>query len=120
MDEKELEARIKCLEDRLRAQNKPATLEVLEPCGTVEPWAHNAPRLETLEGKTICELWNGAWRGDEIMPLLRELLQKRFPTAKIIPFTQFPMGTARLSDTELISKVVKEAGCDAVIAGMAA
>jgi hypothetical protein len=97
---------------------KAMTLEVLEPSGTVEPWAKNAPRIGTLEGKTICELWNGAWRGDEIMPLLRDLLQKRLPTAKIIPYTNFPVGTPQLSDAKLMSKVVKEAGCDAVIAGM--
>ncbi len=31
-----------------------------------------APRLSTLEGKTIGQLWDDLFRGDEIFPILEE------------------------------------------------
>jgi len=38
-----------------------------------------AKRLGTLDGITIGELWDDLFRGDEIFPLLREELARRFP-----------------------------------------
>ena len=36
-----------------------------------------APRLSTLEGKTIGQLWDDLFRGDEIFPILEEELGER-------------------------------------------
>ena len=40
----------------------------------------------------ICELSADKWEAGRTFPALRELLQKRFPTARILPFTEFPQG----------------------------
>ncbi len=94
-------------------------MEVYNPCGTVQVTNLHAPRLDTLGGKTIGELSNGDWEYARTFALIRELLQKRFPDAKIVPFTEFPMGTLEI-DVENIGEVVKEKGCDCVILGNAA
>ena len=33
-----------------------------------------AKRLDTLEGKTVCELWDWIFRGDEIFPIIEKEL----------------------------------------------
>ena len=95
------------------------TLEVFDPCGPVGETIRHAPRLSELSGKTICELSNGGWEPDRIFPRIRELLQKQFPTAKFIPYTEFPEGSDQI-DVDDIGKIVKDKGCQAVIAGNAA
>ncbi len=96
------------------------TLEVYNPAGSVETTLLHAPRLDTLAGKTICELSNSLWEHDRIFPVLRETLQKQFPTVKFLPYTEMNLSTLDLHDVEHVSKVVKEKGCQAVITGMAA
>ena len=34
-----------------------------------------APRLHDLAGKTVCETWNGLFKGDFTFPIIRKLLQ---------------------------------------------
>ena len=83
-----------------------------------------APRLKTLEGKTICEIWNGGFKGDETFPILRGMLKERYPNIKIIPYTEFPLTSIASLGPATIEKVlgaVKKAilknACDAVITG---
>ncbi len=96
------------------------TLKVHNPTGAVETTQLHAPRLDTLAGKTICELSNGGWEYGRIFPVIRELLQKQFPTAKIIPYTETIWQKSVIENLTQVSKVVKEKGCQAVITGMAA
>jgi hypothetical protein len=93
-------------------------LEVYAPVGSNEVVRQHAPRLPDLNGKTICELSNRLWEDFRIFPAIRKELQKRFPTAKIIPYTEFPglYGT----DAKVISNMLAEKKCDAVLAGNAA
>ncbi len=79
-----------------------------------------APRLDTLAGKTVCELWNGLWGGPTTFPLIRQQLQKEFPTAKIVTYDKMTMvrHTRPAAFSEL-ADVVKAAGCQAVIVGNA-
>ena len=98
----------------------PITLKVYNPTCAFETTLLSAPRLETLAGKTICELSNAQWESDRIFPVVRELLQKQFPTAKILPYTEVISLRPDLENLEHVSKVVKEKGCQAVITGMAA
>lgn len=95
-----------------------ASLEVYDPTGTIEMTEFYAPRLADLNGKTICELSNLAWEDHRIFPLIRELLQKRFPDVKIIPYTEFPNIYGVESD--VLSKEIRERGCDGAIVGTAA
>ena len=104
---------------------KDAVYEVVSPLG--EPVAESitmAPRLNTLEGKTICEIWNGGFRGDESFPLIERMLRERYPTVKIIPYSEFPLATVasfhpeKKQDTlEALRAQIKEKDCDAVITG---
>jgi hypothetical protein len=94
------------------------TLEVLNPCGIVSSSSFYAPRLGDLDGKTIGLLSNMLGEADRTFPFIRELLQQRFPTANIIPHTEFPQGGDRV-DSEEIVEIVKNKGCQAVIVGNA-
>ncbi len=67
----------------------PVTLTVYDPTGSIQVTQLNAKRLDTLAGKTICQLSDGMWQDSRTFPVITELLQKQFPTAKIIPFTEF-------------------------------
>ena len=98
--------------------SKPIQLEVYNPAGDTKLVQSHAPRLETLAGKTICELSNGEWASERTFPAIRELLHKRFPDAKVIPFNEFPVGTEKIDDEATIDMVMRR-GCQAVIAGNA-
>lgn len=85
--------------------------------------AHAAPRLDALDGKTICEVWNGVFKGDVTFPLIRERLTTQYRGLRIIPYTQFPHTygsddpVRQREHAQRIAALVREAGCDAVISG---
>ncbi len=93
-------------------------LEVCDPTGLMEITEVHAPRLDTLEGKTICELSNDTWQAHRVLPEVRRLLQERFPTAKFIPYTAFPTGNEGI-DTDRAAELVARAGAHVVIIGNA-
>ena len=93
-------------------------LELYNPTGHFEMTARHAPRLATLSGKTVCELSNGKWQDYRTFPLIRELLQRRFPDVKIVPYTEFPRIYG--VEVDVLSKLLKEKGCDGAIVGNAA
>lgn len=79
-----------------------------------------AKRLDTLEGKTVCQLWDYLFRGDEIFPLLEEELASRYPGIKFVKFDEFG-STHGEDEAEIIANLpnrLKELGADAVISGM--
>ncbi len=95
------------------------TLQVLDPCGAVgSSRLAYAPRLPDLAGKTIGMLSNKLGEADRTFACIRQLLQQRFPTATIIPPTEFPQGGDRI-DSDTIVEIVKSRDCDAVIVGNA-
>ena len=93
--------------------------EVYDPTGAIEISQIFAPRLADLHGKTICELSNGRWGYDRTFPVIRELLQRQFPTMKIIPFSELPKEKDEIV-VEDIGKILKSKGCQGVIVGNAA
>ncbi len=96
----------------------PVTLRLYNPTGAFEVTQIFSPRLADLNGKTICEVSNDSWEDKRTFPLIRELLQKQFPTAKFVPFTEFPVGSAMI-DVDKIGDMVKQKGCQAAIVGNA-
>jgi hypothetical protein len=99
-------------------------LAVISPAGVqVVEQRSTAPRLPDLAGKTVGEVWNGVFKGDETFPVLREEFRKRFPHTKIIPYTEFPFfpGDDRPHAQQAvacqIAALAKEKGCDAIISG---
>ena len=83
----------------------------------------SAPRLESLHGKTIGEVWNGVFKGDQTFPIIRNLLLKNYPSIKIIPFSEFPHNSGSDNPShqrelaQRIAAMAKEKGCDAIISG---
>jgi hypothetical protein len=100
------------------------TFEVISPAGgPVVRQQDVAPRLDALEGKTIGEVWNGVFKGDQTFPLIRQLLKERIPGIRIVPYTEFPFhhGGDNPSQQKAlaveIAALAKEKGCDAIITG---
>jgi hypothetical protein len=99
-------------------------LAVISPVGAdaVKP-SRAAQRLDGLEGKTICEIWNGVFKGDITFPIIRTLLKEKYPELKVIPYTEFPHGpisddpTQQRQHAQQLAALAKEKGCDAVISG---
>lgn len=82
---------------------------------------HLAKRLDTLEGKTIGQLWDNVFRGDEIFPILEEELAKRYPGIKFINYELFGSihGDEERKVLADLPGKLKRFGVDAVISGMA-
>lgn len=106
------------MEGTMAQESSRVTLEVYDPCGALDTTQVHAPRLESLAGKTICEVSNASWEDKRTFGRVRELLQKRFPDLKIIPLTEFPSGVHYV-DVDNIGDLVKAKGCDAAIVGNA-
>jgi len=98
----------------MSAQGGAVTLEVYDPSGALEVPMTFAKRLDTLEGKTIGQIGH-SWEADRMHSLIKNQLEKMYPTVKIIPHTEMPDYT----DPELAAKAVREKMCDAVIIGNA-
>lgn len=79
-----------------------------------------APRLDTLDGKTVCQLWDFLFRGDEVFELLESGLKERYPNVNFISWKEF--GSTHGSDErEILANLpakMKSLGVDAVISGM--
>jgi hypothetical protein len=82
-----------------------------------------ARRLDTLEGKTVGEVYNHHFKGDQMFALYRQLLQQRYPGVRIVPYTELPASyvggdpaTQRRIAQEVAARA-KEKGVDALIAG---
>jgi len=107
------------------AAGKDAVYEVVSPLGKpVMTRIAMAPRLNTFEGKTICEVWNGGFRGDESFPMIERMLRERYPTVRMIPYPEFPLVTIaslhpekKQETLEALRAKIKEKGCDAVVTG---
>jgi hypothetical protein len=82
-----------------------------------------ASRLKDLDGKTIGETWNGDFKGDVTFPIIRKLLQERYPGIRIVPFSEFPYlhGADNPAQQKHLAQQIAaravELGCDAVISG---
>jgi hypothetical protein len=79
-----------------------------------------ARRPNTLAGKTVAELWNGGFRGNEIFPILEDELKKRFPDIKFVAWEEFGRMGGFEEDKILaeLPAILKAKGCDVTIAGM--
>jgi len=103
---------------------KEGQYEVVSPLGERDTkWIDTASCLDTLEDKTICELWNESFKANITFPVIRELLQKEYPGIKIVPYTNMPRHHmlenpgVNNAESEALIAALKEKGCDAVISG---
>lgn len=81
-----------------------------------------APRLPSLAGRTIGELWDYLFRGEELFPLLRQALAARHPGVRFVPYDTFGSIHGR-DDAELaatLPAILRAHGCDAVVVAVGA
>jgi hypothetical protein len=79
-----------------------------------------APRLPSLQGRTIAFLWDSVFRGDEIFPVLEAALRHRFPDARFVGWDTFGStfgGEEPRTIAELPSRL-RRLGVDAVVSGI--
>jgi len=79
-----------------------------------------AKRLDTLEGKTVCGLWDWLFRGDQIFPMIEKGLAKQYPGLKFVGYEVFGSthgGEERKVLADLQDKL-EQNKCDAVISGI--
>ena len=79
--------------------------------------------LDTLEGKTIGEVYNNHFKGELMFETYRRLFKERFPGVKIIPFDRFPTvyvggdPASQKKTAREIAALAKELKVDAIITG---
>ncbi len=96
------------------------TLTVLNPQGPAKKSRDLAPRLGMLEGKKIA-LWLSstpdqlyAGKGAELFDSLTKMLKEKFPSIKIVPYSDLPM---KFEPENEIIAAITAAKPDAVVAG---
>ena len=80
-----------------------------------------ARRVDTLAGKTVAQVWDDLFRGDEIFPILEEALGERFPDVKFVGYRTFG-STHGAEEHDVLATLparMREHNVDAVISGMA-
>ena len=95
--------------------------EVVAPIGRAVRRSRSlAPRLSSLEGKTIGEVWDWLFRGDEIFRGLRVRLNERHKGIRIVPYDHFGRfdGPDQIERLAGLPAMLRSAGCDAVISGI--
>ena len=79
-----------------------------------------APRLKTLEGKKVAELWDFLFRGDEAFAMLEDGLKERYPGIEFVNWREFG-NTHGEDEAKILAGLparLKEMGVSAVISGM--
>jgi hypothetical protein len=79
-----------------------------------------AKRLDSLEGKTIAQMWDYVFRGDEVFALLEEGLRERYPNINWVSYKELG-NTHGGEEREVVGSIArkfKELKVDAAISGM--
>jgi hypothetical protein len=96
--------------------------EVVWPCGDRRQAEQPlAKRLDTLNGKTIAQLWDFLFFGDQVFAGLEEDLKKVYPDVRFVSWREFG-STHAVNEKELLASLparFKELGVDAAISSMA-
>ena len=80
-----------------------------------------AKRLDTLNGKTIAQVWDFLFRGDDVFAHLETAIKKQYPDVKFVSWREFGSshGGEEKEALAAFAKKFKAMGVDAVISGMA-
>ena len=98
--------------------------ELINPAGTIaiQPMKP-APRLASLEGKTIVLRWNSKHNGDNFLNRVAELFAEKVPSAKVIKLYEVDKSTIKTSssnqESQRIANVIKGLKADLVIGSQA-
>jgi hypothetical protein len=101
-------------------KEKEQVWEVLNPSGSIEiRTATPAPRLTTLEGKTVLLRWNFKHNGNHYLDRIAELLGEKVPSAKVVKIYEIDRSTINQSgsteDSARLARVVADFKPDLVI-----
>ncbi len=80
-----------------------------------------AKRLDTLNGKTVAQLWDFLFYGDEVFDELEKQLRARYPEVNFVSWREFG-STHAVNEKQLLDSLpqrFKELGVDAAISSMA-
>ena len=75
-----------------------------------------AKRLDTLNGKTIAQVWDMVFRGDEVFEYLEEGIKARYPDVKFVSWKDF--GSTHGSDERAIVAALPQKFKEAGIQGL--
>lgn len=80
-----------------------------------------APRLESLSGKKVAQLWDELFKGDVVFELLEEGLKQRYPDIQFVSWREFGSTHGAMEKEALaaLPQKLREMGVNAVISGMA-
>ena len=105
-----------------KKSNGDGRYEVVWPCGERrQKMRPLAKRLDTLNGKTIAQLWDFLFAGNEVFTALEEKLREAYPDVKFVSWREFG-STHAVNEKELLASLpqrFKELGVDAAISSMA-
>lgn len=104
--------------------NQPeCTYDVVWPLGKSH-WDKRDPNpgLGDLNGKTIGEIWDRVFRGEEIFPAIRAALKQRYPGVRIVEYDTFgdTHGVNQKQVLDELPDVLRKHQVDAVISGVGA
>jgi hypothetical protein len=96
------------------------TWELVNPAGAFKIIPLElAPRLSTLEGKTIALRWNAKPGGDLYLDRIAELLAQQVPTAKVIKLYAIDPSTINVLEGAALAKQIATYKPDIVISSQA-
>ena len=102
--------------DATPADDGPKTVKLYDPTGNVAITQTHAPRLDTIEGKTIGLVVNDVWESDRIAEKLTELFAAKYPSVKILGPENFTRGSEYITvDNNGIYEQATELGVDGII-----
>ena len=80
-----------------------------------------AKRLDTLDGKTVVQIWDYMFKGDEVFAALEAAFKTRYPNIKWVHYSVLGSshGANEKEAVAAFPQRLKELGADAVISGMA-
>ena len=94
----------------------PKTIKLYDPTGNVAITQTHAPRLDTIEGKTIGLVVNDVWESDRIAEKLTELFAAKYPSVKILGPDNFTRGSEYITvDNNGIYEQAEALGVDGII-----
>lgn len=78
--------------------------------------------LENLDGKVVAELWDRVFRGDQIFPLVREQVRRRFPGVTFLDYDNFGdiFGWNEAQVVQRLPELFERHHVDAAIVGVGA
>ncbi len=95
---------------------------VVWPCGErKQKMRPLAKRLDTLNGKTIAQLWDFLFAGDEVFAAVEDKIREQYPDVKFVSWREFG-STHAVNEKELLASLpqrFRDLGVDAAISSMA-